>query len=133
MASGEFDDSPRLLKYLQDLAKQSEKPTSVRVLLVGRDGVGKTKSLEALGTPIGFWGHIFGRKLDDDRSHTTCPLNHVVEKEFKQVKYRLLVTDPPGEPHLAPAVQYFVSGEGTVAIVMVVAPRGSSWRVCSSG
>ena len=53
------EPSPKLLQYLRDVSGQSEKPTSVRVLLLGRDGVGKSKTLEALGTPVGFVDRLF--------------------------------------------------------------------------
>ena len=94
--SWESAPSPKLLQYLRDVSGQSEKPTSVRVLLLGRDGVGKSKTLEALGTPVGFVDRLFGsKKLNDERSHTTCPLQFAMEMEWNKIKYRVLVVDPP--------------------------------------
>ena len=113
-------DSPKLLQYLRDAGGKTEEPTSARVIFVGKEGVGKTKTLQALGFLLaGFFDKVFGKTIDDEPSHTSVPLNFPLEVEWGKVKYRLLVTDPPGEPHLAPAVQYFVSGEATVAVVMV--------------
>lgn len=111
-----------LLGYLKDCASGgSQQQQAIKLMMLGDKDAGKTSICTSLQSKRGF---LFSTKLTSEKVATLEAFIHRFPMQVKGHRHLdVTLTDPPGESHLAPAVQFFLSAENMIVLLVFDAKR----------